>query len=108
MASQFSTRKRTLAYYSLSELKRLLLNDKTSILTQRSISDAHSIGFSKTQMVETVQLLRSENFSKSEPAYDGSNLWHDAYNLRVGKLTLYIKLQKSIDKKAIITSFKEK
>lgn len=92
-------------HYNLTELKKLLLKDKTRNITRSSISGAHSIGFSKTQMIDTVQLLRRENFYKSMTIYGNHKIWQDVDYLKVEQLNLYIKLQ-TLDKKGVIISFK--
>lgn len=107
MASQRINEKQT-PHYSLIELKTLLLNDETSSITQSSISDAFSLGFSKTEMIDAVQLLKRDDFYKSMTTYHDSSLWQDVYHLRVRESILYIKLQKSFAEKGVIISFKEK
>lgn len=94
-------------HYDLDELKELVKNDKTRHITYLSIQNAHKIGFSETEIVETILLLDIGAFYKSMTSYGSHTLWQDVYKLSKKGLNLYVKVQKSKDGKCVIIDFKQ-
>ncbi len=94
--------------YNLTKLKTLIENAKTRHITRQSIIDATSIGFSETEMVETVLSIDDLNFYKTMPSNKNEAIWQDVYHITKKGMQLYVKLQKSPGNKGVIISFKEK
>ena len=85
----------------------LLLHESTRIVTRSGRLGAAMLGyFDDEAMVARVLRLASREFYKSMTTYGNSRIWHDVYRTNDGELGLYIKLQKSLDGKGVIISFK--
>lgn len=97
------------AHYDLDELKDLLDDPGRRIITQSSRLGASSLGYiSPDEMVERVQSLRKGEIYKTMTATRKPGLWQDVYKTSDGNgRLLYIKLQKSVDEKGVIISFKK-
>jgi motility quorum-sensing regulator/GCU-specific mRNA interferase toxin len=97
------------AHYDLYELKDLLKNPATRIITGLSRREAVSVGYaSSSDMVKRVQELRKNEIYKTMESEKVPGLWQDVYRTNDGAIQLYIKLQKSFDGKGIIIQFKRK
>ncbi|MDT8316937.1 MAG: type II toxin-antitoxin system MqsR family toxin [bacterium] len=95
------------AHYLLDEIKELLSDENSRIVTRRDRSEAVSLGYADDDsMAERVQELRRNEFDKSMTSHHNVRLWQDVYKTRDGDVGLYIKLQKSPDDKGVIVSFK--
>lgn len=94
-------------HYDLKELKKLVKNDKTRLITYLSVQNAHKIGFSKTEIVETILSLDIGVFYKSMTSYGSHTLWQDVYKPSKKGLNLYVKIQKSKDGKCVVIDFKQ-
>ncbi|MBI5588367.1 MAG: type II toxin-antitoxin system MqsR family toxin [Deltaproteobacteria bacterium] len=95
--------------YNLDELKRLLQDENTRYITDKSLTDATAINFSITEIIDTVLSLSGSEFYKTMPAENSNftGLWQDVYKpIRKG-LKLYIKLQKSLKGDGVVISFKK-
>jgi len=94
-------------HYVLSEIKELLSDENSRIVTRRDRKEAVSLGYADDEsMVERVQELRRNEFDKSMTSHHDVRLWQDVYKTSDGDRGLYIKLQKSPDGKGVIVSFK--
>ncbi|MFZ3073407.1 MAG: type II toxin-antitoxin system MqsR family toxin [Thermodesulfobacteriota bacterium] len=94
-------------YYDLGELKKLIGDEDTRIITQASLKDAATINFSLTEIIDTVQSLGSSDFYKTMPAEKRENSNQDVYKPIKKGIKLYVKLQKSSDDKCVVISFKK-
>ena len=97
------------AHYDLSKIKKLLQNELTTIITESSQEDALALGYgSVEEIIEVVKRLCNENIYKSMTSNISHKIWQDVYKICDRDISLYIKLQLSVDSdKAIIISFKE-
>ena len=94
-------------HYGLDALKMLLLHESTRIVTRSGRQGAATLGyFDDESMVTRVLLLVSREFYKSMTSYGNSTIWQDVYRTNDGNVGIYIKLQKSLDGKGVIISFK--
>ncbi len=96
------------ATYSLVRLKKLIVNSETRLFTRPSMKDAMTLGFSETEMVDTVLSLEELNFYKTMPSNDSMTIWQDVYHTTAKGSELYIKLQEVPKSRCVIISFKEK
>lgn len=62
--------------------------------------------FDDESMVARVIRLASREFYKSMTTYGNSKIWQDVYHTNDGEVGIYIKLQKSVDGKGVVISFK--
>lgn len=93
--------------YDLDELKELLQDEETRIISLDDIKEAVSLGYADDdEMVARVLKLKPKEFYKSMPAKKFQKLWQDVYYTYDGSTKLYIKLQKSFNGKGVIVSFK--
>jgi motility quorum-sensing regulator / GCU-specific mRNA interferase toxin len=94
-------------HYGLDVLKQLLLQKSTRIITRSGRHGAATLGyFDEESIVARVLRLESREFYKSMTAYVNSKIWHDVYRTSDGDVGIYVKLQKSLDGKVVIISFK--
>ncbi|MCK4738438.1 MAG: type II toxin-antitoxin system MqsR family toxin, partial [Deltaproteobacteria bacterium] len=82
--------------YDLEELKNLVQNEKTRIITRISEQGANAINFSITELIETVLDLKSSDFYKTMRSEKVANTWQDVYFPVKKNLKLYVKLQMSL------------
>ena len=99
----------TQPFYDLQELKMLLKTPKTRHITFSSFQTAVEIGFaSHKEMVDVVLKLVPADFHKTMPSEKIEGTFHDVYRKNIKGITIYIKLQKSLQGKGVIISFKKK
>lgn len=97
------------AHYNLNELKDLLKESDTRIITRLSRKEAVSLGYaSDSDMANRIQNLRDDEIYKTMESIKCPGLWQDVYRTFDGPVELYIKLQKSFDGKGVIIQFKKK
>jgi motility quorum-sensing regulator/GCU-specific mRNA interferase toxin len=100
---------KTVPKYGLDEIKALLKNENTRIVTRRDRREAVRLGYPDDDaMVDRVLLLQASEFYKTMEAETMPGLWQDVYRSDDATVTLYIKLQISFNGQGIIISFKEK
>jgi len=98
-----------IAHYDLYELKGLLFNPETRIITRLSRIEAVKLGYaSDSDMVDRIQRIKVDEIYKTMESDTKSGLWQDVYRTQDGSVELYIKLQKSFDGKGVIIQFKKK
>ncbi|MBC7961953.1 MAG: type II toxin-antitoxin system MqsR family toxin [Steroidobacteraceae bacterium] len=94
-------------HYGLDALKMLLLHESTRIVTRSGRLGAAMLGyFDDEAMVSRVIRLVPREFYKSMTTYGNSRIWQDVYRTKDGNVGIYVKLQKSLDGKGVIISFK--
>jgi motility quorum-sensing regulator/GCU-specific mRNA interferase toxin len=93
--------------YELEEIKELLQEIGTRIITKSSRQDAVKLGYADdAEMVNRILKITSKDFFKTMPA-EKSPFFQDVYYTWDGTKKIYIKLQKSLTGKGVIISFKE-
>lgn len=94
-------------HYGLDMLKMLLLHEATRIVTRSGRQGAVLLGyFDEESMVARVLKLSAQEFYKSMTTHGNSKIWQDVYRTNDGNVGIYIKLQKSLDGKGVVISFK--
>ncbi|GBC60566.1 motility quorum-sensing regulator MqsR [Desulfonema ishimotonii] len=97
------------AHYDLDEIKELLDDPGTRIITRESRKGAVRLGYAgDSDMVRRVQKLRKNEIYKTMEAEKCPGLWQDVYRTSDNAFRLYIKLQKAVNGKGVIISFKER
>ena len=96
-------------YYSLEEIKALLKNPDTRIVTRRDRKEAADLGYPDDDaMVERVMKVTLDEFKKQMESELIPGTWQDVYNSpEPSGIKLYIKLQIR-DGAGVIISFKRK
>lgn len=91
----------------LDALKMLLVHESTRIITRSGRQGAAMLGyFDDEAMVARVLRLAPREFYKSMTTHGNTKIWQDVYRTKEGDVGIYIKLQKSLDSKGVIISFK--
>jgi len=94
-------------HYGLDALKMLLLHESARIVTRSARQGAATLGyFDEETMVARVLRLAPREFYKSMNTYGNSKIWQDVYRTNDDNMGIYIKLQKSLDGKGVIISFR--
>lgn len=96
-------------YYSLEEIRRLLKNPDTRIITRRDRREAAALGYADDdEMVGRVLQVTLDEFKKKMEAEEMPGYWQDVYNsVEPDGSKLYIKLQIR-EGSGVIISFKRK
>lgn len=96
------------SHYNLEELKKLLKEEETRIITRTAVKNARELGYiSEEEIINEVLKLRKTDIYKTMTCYGDHTLWQDVYKrVNENNQKLYIKLQKSKDGKSVIISFK--
>jgi len=63
----------------LSEIKRLLLNPDTRLITRAALAGAVALGLDKATLIEAVQALTQGDFYKSMTTHGDHTQWQDVY-----------------------------
>lgn len=95
------------AHYSLTQLKGLLKNEATRVITRTSLKDANGLGFSETEIIDTILELKQTNFYKAMTTQQNTRTWQDVYKTSENNINLYIKLQISDNDEGVVVSFKK-
>jgi motility quorum-sensing regulator/GCU-specific mRNA interferase toxin len=93
--------------YPLQNIKTLISKECYG-LTKRSLDDATSLGFTKTEVGDVILDLDVGDFDKSTTEYYNHKVWQDVYKVKLENVKLYIKF-KIVDngQYLLITSFKK-
>jgi motility quorum-sensing regulator/GCU-specific mRNA interferase toxin len=96
------------SHYNLDELKILIANPKTRVITVTTRANAFStLGLATDEeIVEIVLTLKKTDIYKTMTTHYNSKLWQDVYKPVVNGKILYIKLQKSFEQKGVVIQFK--
>lgn len=95
------------AHYDLDELKCLIRNTETRVITSTSRQTAAELGFvTYEEIVEQVLKIEKSDIFKTMTTNHDHTLWQDVYKPIIKGVECYIKLQKSHDGKGVIISFK--
>ena len=80
--------------FPLPSVKKLITEKRQNCrLTTKAEQTAHSIGYSKTQVLEAILQLEAKDFFKSMNEYRNHRAWQDVYKKRFGNINIYIKLK---------------
>ena len=97
------------ATYDLYELQDLLKDPATRRITYTSEVNASSVGIvGKEEIVKRILQLRPNEIYKTMESDRFPGTWQDVYHSPEGRITLYIKLQKSVDgKNCVVIQLKQ-
>jgi motility quorum-sensing regulator/GCU-specific mRNA interferase toxin len=95
------------AHYDLDELKKLLQNENTRIITGTSQKGAFSLGYvTDDEIIARCMQLKKVEFYKTMTTHHDHTLWQDVYKTKDPGNILYIKLQKNKQNSGVVISFK--
>ena len=96
-------------HYDLEELKELLRNEETRVITQAARLGAEELGLiDDDEIVDACLRLSRKELYKTMTAKFDPTLWQDVYRQNEGGAVAYIKLQRNHDGKEVIIQFKPK
>jgi len=78
--------------YDLNKVKSLVSEGKCDS-TKTAISTAHSLGFSETEMYDSILLLEPKDFEKSTTENYNNKVFQDVYKKVLRSVHVYIKLK---------------
>ena len=81
--------------------------DKLNITTA-ALKGAAALGFSRADIVATIQTMERRQFYKSMTAYEDHRIWQDAYHVPSSAGLLYVKFTADVVTEFLLLSFKEK
>lgn len=91
----------------LGEIKHLLRNPQTRLITRVALQGAAALGLDKADLIEAVLALTTKDFFKSMTTHDDHTQWQDVYRANWNDCALYVKLQIQ-EGMGVIVSFKER
>jgi motility quorum-sensing regulator / GCU-specific mRNA interferase toxin len=95
------------AHYDLDELKSLIENPKTRVITRISETEAQILGFiTHEEIVEQVLKIKKSDIYKSMTTHYDATLWQDVYKPIINDNLCYIKLQKNHAGAGVVVNFK--
>jgi len=95
------------SHYNLVELKELIRNPKTRIITDTARKNSYAIGLvDEEEIVEQVLNLKTTDIFKTMTAYYDNTLWQDVYKPTINGVAVYIKLQKNKKGDGVVIQFK--
>lgn len=95
--------------YDLQLLQQLVGQGPLSrSVTQIAREGAYHMGLDVPEIIAAVLQLGPADFYKTMESERCPGLWQDVYHLRFRGLDLYIKLQLSADRRAVVVQFKRK
>jgi len=94
--------------YSLETFKAAFSSVERLAVTGTALRSAAALGFGRTEIVETIQTMKREQFYKSMTTYADHRLWQDVYYVPSSVGVLYVKFTADVLTKFLLLSFKEK
>jgi len=96
--------------YDLEDLKRRFANiaQLGQAITGTAFRNAQELGFSREDIINTIQSLKPTNFYKSMTSNADHRIWQDVYHVKFNGIMLYVKFTKTPNGDAFLLSFKEK
>src|SRR5579864_5682635 len=93
--------------HNLEAIKATFSHINKLRMSSTALRTAREMGFSREDMVNTIQQLKRKDFVKSMTTYNDHKIWQDVYNTQFNAYVLYVKFQKDSEGYFII-SFKKK
>lgn len=95
--------------YDLQLLQQLVGQGELSRgVTRAAREGAYNVGLDIPEIIAAVLELGPADFYKTMESERCPGLWQDVYHLRFRGLDLYVKLQLSPDRRALVVQFKRK
>lgn len=94
--------------YDLSSFREVAGDQDRTLFTATAMRSALFLGFSREDMVATIQGMRPNHFYKSMTSNRDYKIWQDVYHVPSQAGTLYIKFCSGTITEFTLLSFKEK
>jgi motility quorum-sensing regulator / GCU-specific mRNA interferase toxin len=95
------------SHYDLEEIKALLRNERTRVVTRNAFRTAAAVGFiSEEDIVRRCLSLNRGEIYKTMTSHWDHTVWQDVYKTAEGDFVLYIKLQVDTRSNGVVISFK--
>ncbi len=94
--------------YDLDAFKATFSTIEKLAVTGSALRSAASLGYGRTEIVDTIQTMQRGHFYKSMTAYANSRLWQDVYHVPSPAGILYVKFTADTITEFLLLSFKEK
>ncbi len=94
--------------YDLEAFKARFSSVDGLAVSGSAIKNYIALGFTASDVVDTMQTMRREQFYKSMTAYNDSRQWQDVYHVPSSAGVLYIKFTADVVTEFRLLSFKEK
>lgn len=94
--------------YDLEAFKAAFGSVDRLALTGAALCSAASLGFGRTEIVETIQTMQRAHFYKSMTSYGDHRVWQDVYHVPSSAGVLYVKFTADVVTEFLLLSFKEK
>ena len=91
--------------YDLEAFKAAAERMRVTVVAART---AAALGFGRTEMAATIQIMQRSQFYKSMTAHADHRIWQDAYHVPSPVGTLYVKFTADAVTEFVLLSFKEK
>lgn len=94
--------------YDIEAFKSAFNSAEKLSITGSALRSAAALGFGRTEIVSTIQTMRSEHFYKSMTANADHRFWQDVYHVPTPAGVLYVKFTADVITRFLLLSFKEK
>jgi motility quorum-sensing regulator / GCU-specific mRNA interferase toxin len=96
-------------HYNLDELKALVSNPKTRVITNVARKNAFAaLGLvTDDEIVEVILAIKRSDIYKTMTTHHSTKSWQDVYKPEINGKILYIKLQKNFDSKGVVIQLKD-
>jgi motility quorum-sensing regulator / GCU-specific mRNA interferase toxin len=95
-------------HYDLDELKQLIEDPKTRVITEKARTNAFStLGLiTDDEIVQLILTIKKSDIYKTMTSDYNTKLWQDVYKPVINDNTLYIKLQKNFKNDGVVIQLK--
>lgn len=94
--------------YDLEAFKQAFSSEDKLNVTMTALQTATSLGYGRTEIVETIQTMQPRHFHKSMTSNADSRVWQDVYYVPSSAGVLYVKFTANTITEFLLLSFKEK
>ena len=93
--------------YDLDAIRAVFSSVEALSVTDTALKTAAALGYSRQDIVATIQTIQRTHFYKSMTSYRDHRIWQDVYHVPSETGTLYVKFTADAVTEFILLSFKE-
>jgi motility quorum-sensing regulator/GCU-specific mRNA interferase toxin len=94
--------------YDIEAVKAVFSTIETLNVTGSALMGAASLGFGRSEIVATIQMIERRHFYKSMTSFADHRVWQDVYHVPSEHGALYVKFTADAVTEFLLLSFKEK
>ncbi len=94
--------------YDLNAIQVKFSSTRSLAATTTALIDAAALGFTRHDIIKTIQTIKQEHFYKSMTANANIHLWQDVYHVPSPAGVLYVKFTADTITEFLLLSFKER